>query len=102
MALSEIKNKLYKKEADSNLSQHDKTEFDTEGITKGVSSEENKQEDQWVEEKKGFIEEQKKFIKIGAIILSVIFFIVAVNPASISSVKPPPTPPTKPPPIPPS
>ncbi|MFA6973349.1 MAG: hypothetical protein WC238_01240 [Parcubacteria group bacterium] len=65
MSLSEIKNKLYSKEEDANLSKHGLSEFDIQESLKKAQAD-VPVEDAWEEKKKGLESEQKKALKIGA------------------------------------
>ena len=82
MSLFDIKNRLYKKEADDNLAEHKITEFDSGNssvesnmdiVRKDISS-----GDVWEEKKAGFGTEEKKIAKTGAIAFGVVVAIILI------------------------
>lgn len=79
MSLSEIKNELYKKESDEKMLQHEKSEFNTESL---VFTSPKKTaippEDDWVEKEGGMVKENKKTVKIGALILGGLLLVIAL------------------------
>lgn len=83
MSLGEIKDKLYKKDADPNLSQHEKSEFDPRNETASAKNVRFDANDAWVE-KEAFLsgKEEKSAIKKGllwlGIVLGIIVLLVAV------------------------
>jgi len=91
MSLSEIKNKLYSKNLDGDLSKHGGSEFDIRMGGVKMAPEKIKQEDEWKPEKTFFGIEQKKAVKMGvisvvvmAVVVFVVFGIVAYKNASFS------------------
>lgn len=79
MSLSDIKNKLYSQETDKNLSKHNVNEFDIRMGGMKVAPPKEQPSDAWEEKKAGLDVNQKKAIKLGAIILGgIALFIFAV------------------------
>lgn len=78
MSLSEIKNRLYKKDEKPHLAEYEKSEFDPESKTATPSNIGLNANDAW-EEKKAFIgKEEKKAAKVGFIWLGVILGIIGI------------------------
>lgn len=85
MSLSDIKNKLYKKEAEPDLAKHQESSYDPKNIPRNISADQ-KVDDLWAEKQLEINKEhKKKVIKIGAyafsgivailLILIIVFFI---------------------------
>ena len=78
MSLREIEDKLYKKDADPNLAQHEKSEFDARNEDASPKDLKFDANDAW-EEKKYFLDEKgKKAVKMGFIWLGVILGIIGL------------------------
>lgn len=77
MSLSEIKNKLYSKDRDENLSRHGQNEFDIQAAIKKEQSVEPSG-DVWEKSSAGLGNEQKKAFKIGAWVLVGIIILTLV------------------------
>lgn len=77
MSLFNIKDKLYKKKAPENLSEHDKSPYNPQNFQE---SPEKKiaEEDLWIKKKKGLNAEEKKIIKKGALILGGLLLVVLI------------------------
>lgn len=78
MSLSDLKNKLYKKETDSDLSKHAESEFDIRFSPKDSGREKFTASDAWGEEKPSLGVEEKKAARYGVIALGVILLVVVV------------------------
>lgn len=76
MSLSEIKNKLYKKEADKNLMLHGESEFDARNKNVDLSKVAPKGEDVWRQQAPVPLEEKKRALKIGGIVLGAVVAVV--------------------------
>ncbi len=78
MSLSEIKNELYKKEINAELSQHKQSEFDPVSAVDNSSEKTEIPEDAWAEKNSGMTEGNKKTIKAGLLILGGIVLVIAL------------------------
>lgn len=76
MSLADIKNKLYKKEPEKDLSRHAESEFDPVASSQNENGKVFSTKDAWEKKKGGLSPEQKKAIKIGAIVLGAIILII--------------------------
>lgn len=81
MSLSDIKSKLYEKEADENLGKHAISEFDAMSAPASESLESAPQKiepalETWEPKKKGLTDNQKKFLKIGGIGLGAVLLLI--------------------------
>lgn len=78
MSLSEIKNKLYKKEADADLASHDASQYDPQNAPL-ILNNQPREEDAWKEKRSGFAKEERKAFKIGFMAFGAIIFIIALT-----------------------
>ena len=75
MSLGDIKSKLYKKEAEKDLSHHEESQYDPK-IGQMASSGDDNPVDLWREEERGLHSEQKKAIRKGTIFLGAVLLII--------------------------
>ena len=78
MSLFDIKNKLYKKELDEDITRHEASEFDARIDSAGREDENPVRPDAWEEKKTWLTEEKKKMLKIGGIAVGIIVVIVLI------------------------
>jgi len=78
MSLSEIKTKLYKKEANVELPRHEWSEFDPVAVADSLFEKTEMPEDVWAEKNSELAEGNKKTIKIGMMIIGGIILSVAL------------------------
>ncbi|MDP1884812.1 MAG: hypothetical protein Q8L10_05655 [Candidatus Moranbacteria bacterium] len=76
MSLSEIKNKLYKKDPDKDLMFHDESEFDARSKNVELGKIDPSAEDVWRQQAPIPLEKKKNALKIGGIVLGVVVAIV--------------------------
>ncbi|MDP1620144.1 MAG: hypothetical protein Q8M12_04055, partial [bacterium] len=76
MSLSEIKNKLYKKDPDKNLMLHDESEFDARNKNVAPGKTGADMEDIWRRQAPIPLEKKKNVLKIGGIILGAVVVII--------------------------
>lgn len=76
MSLSEIKNKLYKKDLEEDLAKHEESEFDARAGAVGTENAGEQAEDKWETEKISWFQEHRDKLKIGAIALGVVVGVV--------------------------
>ncbi|PJA87249.1 MAG: hypothetical protein CO141_00390, partial [Candidatus Moranbacteria bacterium CG_4_9_14_3_um_filter_42_9] len=76
MSLADIKNKLYKKDKDKDLSEHDKSEYDAKAASDDMSKGKFSVVDAWEEKEAIFGKDQKKAIAFGLVAIIGIFLIV--------------------------
>lgn len=76
MSLSEIKNKLYKKEADKNLYQHAESEFDARSPMSGSKKLSSDKEEKWEDASETYRKRKEKLKKIAIIGGSIVFLII--------------------------
>lgn len=76
MSLAEIKNKLYKKNLDKDLTRHDENEFDARVDSVRVEKIDRAPEDVWEDKQSGLTDERKAMLKKGGMALGVIVGIV--------------------------
>jgi len=77
MSLADIKNKLYKKDKDKDLSEHDKSEYDAKTASDDVSKGKFSAMDAWEEKEAIFGKDQKKAIAFGLVAIIGIFLVVS-------------------------
>jgi len=78
MSLSDLKNKLYKKETDKDLSQHAESEFDIRFSPANSGREKFKTVDAWEEEKPSLGTEEKKVARYGIMAIGAILIVIAI------------------------
>ena len=76
MSLADIKNKLYKKDKDKDLSEHDKSEYDATTASDNAGKGKFSVINAWEEKEAGFGKEQKKAIAFGLVAIIGILFVV--------------------------
>lgn len=76
MSLSDIKDKLYKKNASKNLSEHEISPYDPNSPRSQDHEGKPEEADLWKEKNKGLGEYEKKLLKRGLVILSGVLFII--------------------------
>jgi len=76
MSLSEIKNELYKKDTDEEILQHTPSEFDPALIASDLKNKQAEVEDLWEEKKSGLKPENKKMLKIGALVAAGLLLVI--------------------------
>ncbi|NTU66461.1 MAG: DUF11 domain-containing protein [Candidatus Moranbacteria bacterium] len=76
MSLSEIKKKLYQKNAEENLARHDESEYDARIASGTINS--GEPGDAWEKKKDWFGTEEKKASKVGIVALSIVLGIIAI------------------------
>jgi len=81
MSLAEIKNKLYKKDLDADLTKHDESEFDARVDSVGAGKAAASVDDAWEDKKTGMTENRKKMLKtigiaVGAIAAIALILVV--------------------------
>ncbi len=77
MSLSEIKNKLYRKDMLENLSRHDTSKYDPRSKTAKIDPEKSEGSDAWIPEEKELNTFQKRAISKGILAFGVIIAIIA-------------------------
>lgn len=75
MSLSEIRNKLYKKEAESNLSRHDESQYDPH-FSSSPARKDSLSPDLWAEKQTGLGPEEKTAVKRGILVLGAVIGII--------------------------
>lgn len=78
MSLSEIKNKLYKKDLDIDLSAHDESSFDARSSKTALNQAGSNTEDVWREQAPIPVSNKKKALKIAGIALGIIFVAIGL------------------------
>jgi len=78
MSLSEIKNKLYKKDLDDDLSSHAESEFDARSSKSVLDKSALAAEDVWQAQMPVAKEKKRNALKIAGIVLGIVFGIIAV------------------------
>jgi len=76
MALGDIKDKLYKKEPEKDLSKHAESEFDARAAFAAPKADELNKQDAWEKEKPGVKDYQRKAIKIGSLVFGAIVIVL--------------------------
>ncbi len=78
MSLNEIQNELYKKESDTEMFQHEKSEFDEKSMVFTSPDKTAAPKDEWVEKEEIIERGDRKIIKKGAIILGGLLLVIAL------------------------